>query len=114
MRSSALSSRLMIGAAVIAMALAAAGCGHKLVASNGAQTVKVYPDEDTYHKVESMKTKGGPVGMLGGLGENLLAKDVAANTKVRIVSSDANGSQIEVLDGPDKGLKGFVAKANVD
>jgi len=31
---------------------------------------------------------------------------------VRIISSDSEGAQIEVTDGPNKGVQGFVAKDN--
>ena len=106
-------STLVICAFVIGGALALAGCGHKLVAHNGDSTVAVYPDENTFTKLADLKKQGGVGGMIGGLGTGLAAKQVDNNTPVRIVSSDDNGSQVEVLDGAFKGLQGFVAKDNV-
>ena len=94
--------------------LALAGCGHKLVAISGQHDVNVYPDEDTYKKIANAKTQGGIAGMLGGLGETLATQKVGDQTKVRIISRDDLGSQVEVTDGPAKGTKGFVPKENVD
>lgn len=99
---------------VLLTAFALAGCGHKLVAHGGDTTVAVYPDRPSYEKVESMKSQGGPVGMLGGLGENFLAKKVDDKTPVKVVSKDEKGAEVEILDGPAKGTRGYVAKDNVD
>jgi hypothetical protein len=106
-------STLVICAFVIGGVLALAGCGHKLVAHNGENTVAVYPNEDTFTKLVDLKNKGGVGGMIGGLGEGLAAKQVDNNSPVRIISSDDRGAQIEVTDGEFKGLQGFVAKDNV-
>ena len=100
-------------AIVLATALTVAGCGHKVVASPGETTVAVYPDEDTWRKLAQMKSQGGVVGMLGGLGAGLATKQVDNNTPVKIISSDEAGSKIEVLDGANKGLTGFVPKENL-
>jgi len=102
------------GLAALILAVGLAGCGHKLVAHNGDTTVNVYPSKEQFDKVQSMKSQGGPVAMLGGLGEGLLAKKIDANTPVKVISSDDNGAMIEVADGPEKGFKGYVAKDNVD
>ncbi len=96
------------------LALGLAGCGHKVVAHNGETTVNLYPSKDQFDKVESMKSQGGPVAMLGGLGESMLAKKIDNDTPVKIISSDDKGASVEVLDGRDKGLKGYVAKDNLD
>jgi hypothetical protein len=107
--------RKLLGAlAVLAIALAATGCGHRLVAAAGEHTVKIFPDQATYDKVEKMKSQGGPMGMLGGIGANLAARDVDDRTPVRIVNSNEEGSVVEVTDGPSKGVIGFVPKQNVD
>ncbi|HXW84887.1 MAG TPA: hypothetical protein VEJ86_10815 [Candidatus Binataceae bacterium] len=95
-------------------ALLLAGCGHKLVATGGQHTVDVFPDEDTYKKIANMKNQGGVAGMLGGLGENLATQKVDDQTKVKVISSDDLGSQVEVIGGPAQGVKGFVPKQNVD
>ena len=94
--------------------LMVAGCSHKLVPSEGQTQVQIFPDEDTYKKLAQMKSQGGVAGMLGGMGENLAAGKLDAGTPVYIISSDDLGSQVEVTDGPAKGMKGFVPKANVD
>lgn len=91
-----------------------AGCGHKLVARSGDTTVSVYGSKEEFDKVRAMKSQGGPASMLGGLGESMLAKRVDNNTPVRILSSDDEGATIEVLDGRDKGLQGYVAKDNLN
>jgi hypothetical protein len=96
------------------VSIALAGCQHKLVAQGDQHSVKVFPGESTYEKVKDMKKQGGPAGMLAGLGENFMAKEVDNNTPVRIVSSDSEGAQIEVTDGPNKGMQGFVPKENVN
>jgi transcription antitermination factor NusG len=100
--------------AAIAIAIVAAGCSHRVVASPGEHTVKVYPDQATYDKVVKMKSQGGAMGMLGGIGANLAAKEVDDQTPVRIVTSNDEGSVVEVTDGPFKGVTGFVPRQNVD
>jgi transcription antitermination factor NusG len=107
-------STIIICAVAIGAALALIGCGHKLVAAKGERTVAVYPDEDTWKKLAQMKQQGGMAGMLGGLGENFAAKQVDDKTPVRLISSDTEGSKVEVTDGPFKGLQGFVPRENVD
>src|SRR5271169_2288567 len=105
---------IIICAFAIGAAMAIAGCGHKLVAHNGDSTVAVYPDENTFTKLSDLKKQGGVVGgMIGGLGTGLATKQVDDNTPVRIINSDDNGAQVEVLDGAFKGLQGFVPKDNV-
>lgn len=107
-------STIIICAIALGTSLAMLGCGHKLVAHNGENTVAVYPDEETFTKLSNLKNQGGVVGgMIGGLGEGLAAKQVDNNTPVRIVSKDDKGAQVEVLDGAFKGMHGFVPKDNV-
>jgi hypothetical protein len=100
--------------ALAALAMMLGGCSHKLVATEGQTQVSIYPDEDTYKKLSQMKAQGGVAGMLSGMGENLAAGKLDNQTPVKIISSDDLGSNIEVSDGPSKGMKGFVPKANVD
>jgi len=100
--------------AAIALAIVAAGCSHRVVASAGEHTVKVFPDQATYDKVAKMKSEGGAMGMLGGIGANLAAKEVDDQTPVRIVTSNEEGSVVEVTDGPFKGVTGFVPRQNVN
>ena len=98
---------------VLALAFTTAGCTHRVVATSGDHTVKLYRDEATYEKIKGLKREGGPIGMLGGMGEVLATKQLDNNTPVRIISQDSEGAQIEVTDGPLKGEKGFVAKDNI-
>ena len=105
--------RLVIGAAWL-MALLTAGCSHRVVANADEHTVKLYRDEATYERIKDLKKQGGPMAMIGNLGEGFVAKEIGDNTPVRIVSQDSEGAQVEVTDGPDKGATGFVAKNNVD
>jgi transcription antitermination factor NusG len=100
--------------AAIALAIVAAGCSHRVVANAGEHTVKVFPDQATYDKVAKMKSEGGAMGMLGGIGANLAAKEVDDRTPVRIITSNEEGSVVEVTDGPFKGVTGFVPRQNVD
>jgi hypothetical protein len=104
--------RLVIGAA-LAASLIAMGCGHRVVATQGEHTVKLFRDEATYERIKELKKQGGPIGMIGGLGEGLVTKELSDNTPVRIISQDSEGAQVEVTDGPDKGAQGFVSKSNV-
>jgi hypothetical protein len=107
-------STIIICAIAIGTSLAMLGCGHKLVAHNGENTVAVYPDENTFLKLTNLKNQGGVVGgAIAGLGEGLAAKQVDNNTPVRIINSDDKGSQVEVLDGAFKGMHGFVPQDNI-
>jgi hypothetical protein len=106
-------ANIALGAMLLAGTLWLAGCGHKLVAHDGDTTVNVFPNKETFDKVTSMKSQGGPAGMIGGLGESMMTKKADDNTPVNILSSDDEGDMIEVLDGRDKGLRGYVSKDNV-
>jgi ABC-type oligopeptide transport system substrate-binding subunit len=106
---------IALGAVLITVTLLLAGCGHKLVATGGESTVSVYPDKSTFDKLQSVKQQGGAIGgMIGGMGENLVSKKVDDKTPVKIISSDDKGAEVEILDGPNKGMQGYVGKANVD
>ncbi len=109
-----LKPRFVLIASILALSVVAAGCGHKLVAAPGEQTVAVYPDEDTYLKLQELKKQGGMAGMLGGLGQNFSTVGVDDKTPVKILSSDDKGAIIQVQKGPHLGLKGFVPKNSVD
>ena len=103
----------LIGMLFLAL-MGLAGCGHKLVAHGGDTTVPVYPSKDAFDKVKSLEKQGGPAGLIGGLGETMVAKKVDDKTPVKVLSSDDEGAQVEILDGPDKGMQGYVAKDNVN
>jgi len=102
-----------VAAIVLVAAIALAGCQHRVVATGDNHTVKLYSDEATYVKLKSMKQEGGASGMLGGIGESLITKELDNHTPIRIISSDSEGAQVEITDGPNKGAQGFVAKENV-
>src|SRR5260370_34789582 len=75
--------------AAIAIAIVAAGCSHRVVASPGEHTVRVYPDQATYAKAVKRKSQGGAMGMLGGIGANMAAKEADDKTPLRSVTSTA-------------------------
>lgn len=91
-----------------------AGCGHKLVAHNGESTVNLYTDRQQFDKVTQMKSQGGAGALLGGLGESMLAKKIPDNTPVKVVSTDDEGAVVQITQGPDAGVQGYVSKDNLD
>ncbi len=107
--------------AVLLITLAVSGCSHRLVAGDGQATVKVYQNEDVYNAAVHIKRALG-IQKTDGAEKfaaflNMLAehesKDVESETRVKIVSSDAVGASVELLEGPDKGYKGFVPRGNL-
>jgi hypothetical protein len=117
MNKTQISSRIVeiAGAVVlISLIIGIAGCTHKLIGRGGETTVHVFSSKKDFESVMSMKSRGGAEGIFGGLGETFMAKQVAENTPVKILSSDSEGADIQVLEGPNAGLRGYVAKDNVD
>ena len=106
--------QLILGVVIIVAAMALAGCGHKLVAHGGDTTVSVYPDKASFERLKQLQSQGGPAGMIGGLGASLVARKVDNGTPVKVLSSDDDGCQIEVMDGASKGMRGYVSKDSVD
>ena len=107
-------STIIICAFAIGTSLAMLGCGHRLVAHNGENTIAVYLDENTFLKLSKLKNQGGPLGgALAGLSEGYTSKQVDNNTPVKIISKDDNGAQVEILDGAYKGMHGFVPADNI-
>jgi hypothetical protein len=94
-----------------------AGCSHRLVAHNGETTVSLYENKEQFDKLQSLKSQGGAGGLGGivsGIGESMLTKKIDNDTPVKVLLTDDEGSMIEVTDGPQKGLEGYVAKDNLD
>ena len=87
---------------------------HKLVVTGNEHSVPMYPDEQTYLKVARMNQEGGIEGMAGKVNKDLQSKNIDDQTEVKVVSSDDNGSVVQIVAGPMKGQTGFVAKQNVD
>ncbi|HTT77058.1 MAG TPA: hypothetical protein VMF50_13900 [Candidatus Binataceae bacterium] len=87
---------------------------HKLVATSGESTVPLYPDEQTYLKVSHSAQEGGITGVAGNVQKSFVAKQINNQTPVKILSSDSNGSEVEITQGAMKGQAGFVAAQNVD
>ncbi len=112
-RRNGLAATLVAAVATLLLAGALAGCSHKLVAPGGG-VVRVYPSADALGKMHQMKREGGAMGMLGELSSGLIAKEVPANTPVRIISRSPDAAEIEVTGGPNKGLHGFVAPQDLD
>lgn len=108
---------LIAGAAMIA-----AACNnspttvlpHKLVATSGEHTIPMYADEQTFLKVSHSSQEGGVTGMMGDVQKTFTAKQIDDQTPVTVLSSDSNGSEVQIADGPMKGQAGFVANQNVD
>jgi hypothetical protein len=109
-------TRLALAASLIGLALFVAGCQHRLVAAPGESTVAIYPDRQSYDKFQELKKQGNPLAQLArGFGQSFAAKKtVDDKSPVKIISSDDEGDLIEVTDGPDKGVTGFVPKNNVN
>jgi hypothetical protein len=106
--------RLALVVVLVGAVLGVTGCTHKLVAHSGEATVSVFNNKKDFDNLMSMKSRGGAEGMVGGLGESMMAKKVGENARVKILASDSEGYDIQVLDGPNAGLRGYVAKDNVD
>src|SRR5580658_4668520 len=97
---------LFIGGAIT---IAAAACNsatvlpHKLVATSGDRTIPMYPDEQTFLKVSHSSQEGGVTGMVGDVQKNFTAKQIDDQTPVKVLSSDSNGSEVEITQGPMNG-----------
>jgi hypothetical protein len=107
-------ARIAVFVTLISSVFVLAGCTHKLVGRAGESTVNVFASKHDFDNVMAMKSRGGAEGMVGGLGESFMARKIAQDTRVKILSSDSEGDDIQVLEGPNAGLRGYVAKDNVD
>jgi len=108
-----LMTRYALAASSIGLALMLAGCQHYLVAAPGDNTVAIYPDRETYDKLVELK-KSGPIGQFAsGVGKGFASKAVDDKTPVTVISSDDQGDTIEVTQGPNAGVSGYVPKNSV-
>ncbi len=117
--------KLGLGAVALLIALAACGCGHRLVASQGDKAVKVYDSEGIYESARNLRKQleEPKLGQLEALrpqmswllsmAETREARDIDDGTRVKIIARSAAGAQIEVLEGAKKGYRGFVPKENL-
>jgi hypothetical protein len=100
------------------LAVLATACGHKLVAEPGQHTVRIYTDEQSYQKLRelknALKNQPGPLaGMMAGMGEQVMSRELPSDTPVKIVSQDSLGAVVEVTSGAHVGVRGFVPAANL-
>lgn len=106
--------RLALAASMFVVAMSLVGCQHYLVAAPGDTTVAIYPDRQTYDKLADLKKQGALGALASGVGKGVSAKNVDDKTPVKVLSSDDEGDVIEVVDGPNKGVSGFVPKNSVN
>ncbi len=107
-------NRLALAASMIGGALLLAGCQHRLVAAPGDTTVAIYPDRQHYDQLADLKKQGALGALASGVGKGVETKQVDDKTPVNVISSDDEGDTIEVSDGPNKGVTGFVPKNSVN
>jgi len=110
----AVKTRLASAASMVGLALCIAGCQPYLVAAPGDTTVAIYPDRQTYDKLADLKKQGALGALASGLGKGVESKNVDDKTPINVISSDDEGDVIEVTDGPNKGVSGFVPKNSVN
>jgi hypothetical protein len=113
-------STIVLFAAGCMLGMVLAGCDrmnammpHKLVASEGQHSIPMYPDEATFLKISRRAQESGATGVVGDVQKQFTAKEIDDQTSVKILSSDDNGYEVQVTDGPMKGQVGFVAHQNV-
>jgi transcription antitermination factor NusG len=87
---------------------------HKLVVTGNEHSVSLYPDEHTYLEVSHQRQQGGLEGIAGDVRSKFSTRQIDDQTPVKVVSTDDNGTVVEIVEGPMKGQTGFVAKQNLD
>jgi len=95
---------LLVGAILLAGAFALPGCSHRLVAHNGETSVAVYANKEDFDKVSSMKSQGGPTGLIGGMGQTLMSKKFPVTPKSRFWPVTTRVLILRSSKGPTKGF----------
>ena len=111
----------LLAVTVLATALTASGCKHVLVPKPGDATVRVYMDEEIYTDTLDLQKKiqDPTMAKVMPFMNHMMAmartegRDVDGDTRVKIISSGAKGSVVEVLEGKYIGYRGFVPKENL-
>jgi hypothetical protein len=113
--------RVSVAIALSVVMFAVSECRHRLVADPGQRSARVYQDEDVYNVTRKIqratmgsmtKEQRGFVGLVAGIARTE-GKDADDGTRVAVISQDGAGAQVELLEGPDKGCKGFVPSDNL-
>ena len=113
---------LWIGVILLATALAASGCEHRLIPNSGDKVVRVYEREEVYDAILEINGKladpnfypaAKPTLTMILAGAEKQSRDVDGGTRVKVLSSDSKGSKVEVLEGVYIGFKGFVLAKNL-
>lgn len=104
---------------VVLLALVTTGCGHKLVAAKGQHSARVFDSVEIYQAYQKiMEARSKPLNqmtaLLGQMIEFRESVEVDEGTQVKVLSRTEAGAQVEILEGPSKGYKGFVPKENLD
>jgi hypothetical protein len=95
--------------------VALAGCGHRLVVTNGDKAIFLYRDEATYLSLrQSQQAEETYTDQLLDHSKKLLSsKMIDDQTKVSIISTTGNGFIVEIEEGLYTGERGFVPLENV-
>ena len=87
---------------------------HKLVATDGQHKAALYADEPTYLRVSHRARQGGVNGLIGNAQQDLPAKQIDDQTPAKVPSSDNNGAEVQIVQGPMKGTVGLVSSQKLD
>jgi hypothetical protein len=113
--------RFNVAIVISVIMLGVSGCSHRLIADRGQRSVRVYQDEEVYNstleiqramKGEMTQAQRGFIGMVAGVAQTE-SREADDGTRVAVISQDSAGSQVELLEGSDKGYKGFVPQGNL-
>ncbi len=63
--------------------------------------------ELTLVEVSHRAQQGGVSGLVGSVQKDFAAKQIDDQTPLQVISTDDNGAEIQIIDGPLKGQSGF-------